>query len=365
MSATAASKKVLIVDDEEPVVELISDILRKYNYEPIPATRWTDAIDVIGNQKPDLILLDLKMPTIDGPSMLEFIRGQGCSLPVIIVSGYINDQVAKDLSKFQVSGFIRKPFQVAKLKEEIDRVLGVEPELLRDTASSDGTDAPSGPAEPQGKASVDLLYSSPPSRAPEPESAPTAGSSDDEVLKALQGRASGSGSTKPPPQTPPPAGPAEKDDANILKALQKSAAPPTHPPQKEAPAPLSQAPKAQETREPVSQVSPTLPPTDTQPSVQDGMVGQPPSLEHARIQQGQGHHQGHRTRRKVRSKGAMRRNLVYMGIITLLCVGVAGFLAVMQHYASQVDFAEIKTNAEKSMSKQVKEQLMEELRKGK
>ena len=61
----------------------------------------------------------------------------------------------------------------------------------------------------------------------------------------------------------------------------------------------------------------------------------------------------------------MRRNLIYVGIITLLCVGVAGFLAMMQHYASQVDFEEIKTNAEKSMSKQVKEQLMEELRKGK
>ena len=50
MSATAASKKVLIVDDEEPVAELISDILRKYNYEPRPATRCPNAIDTIGNQ---------------------------------------------------------------------------------------------------------------------------------------------------------------------------------------------------------------------------------------------------------------------------------------------------------------------------
>ena len=73
----------------------------------------------------------------------------------------------------------------------------------------------------------------------------------------------------------------------------------------------------------------------------------------------------HRSRqhgsRPHRSRGASRRNLLYMGIITLLCIFIASFLAIMQWYAAEVDMAEIKKGVTKSMKEQVKEELLKEM----
>ena len=61
-----------------------------------------------------------------------------------------------------------------------------------------------------------------------------------------------------------------------------------------------------------------------------------------------------------RSRSVDRRNMVYMAVITLVCIVVAGFLALMQWYASQVDLEEMKAQAERSMMEQAKEKLIKE-----
>jgi DNA-binding NarL/FixJ family response regulator len=80
-------------------------------------------MEAIGRQQPDLVLLDLKMPTIDGPSMLEFIRKEGLDVSVIIVSGFVTDQVAADLSKLGVSAFVGKPFRAAEILKEVEKAI--------------------------------------------------------------------------------------------------------------------------------------------------------------------------------------------------------------------------------------------------
>ena len=82
-------------------------MLTKSSYEPITATKWTDAIDAITHSSPDLILLDLKMPTIHGTSILGFIRNKEIELPVIVVSGYVTEEVTEELQRHGVSGIIR------------------------------------------------------------------------------------------------------------------------------------------------------------------------------------------------------------------------------------------------------------------
>jgi hypothetical protein len=84
-----------------------------------------------------------------------------------------------------------------------------------------------------------------------------------------------------------------------------------------------------------------------------------------------GHHSsGHSSdhpsrRRRPRSSSYRRRNLTIYGLITLVCVVVAGFLAIMQWYATQIDFEEMKSKAQESMTDQVKEQMLKELQKRK
>lgn len=132
MAISTSNRKILVVDDEVSIVELISEILHRRNYHPIGAVKWTEALDAINNESPDLILLDLKMPTIHGSSMLEFIREEGVDTPVIVVSGFITEEVSQELSGIGVSGFIGKPFQASQLIAEIERVLGKPetPEVL-------------------------------------------------------------------------------------------------------------------------------------------------------------------------------------------------------------------------------------------
>ena len=161
MAISTSNRKILVVDDEEKIVELISEILTQRNYHPIGAVRWTDALDAISNGSPDLILLDLKMPTIHGSSMLEFIREEGIDIPVIVVSGFITEEVTQELSGIGVSGFIGKPFQASQLIVEIERVLG-KPETPEAPASS----APSlqesdGEAADKVSASTDDLHQQP------------------------------------------------------------------------------------------------------------------------------------------------------------------------------------------------------------
>lgn len=117
-------KRVLVIDDEETVVKPIEHILRMYHYEPFTATQWTDALDLLERETFDLITIDLEMPTIDGPTMLKFIRESGHVMPVVVVSASITDKTPDDLAEFDVSAFVYKPFRVSHIKEIIEEVIG-------------------------------------------------------------------------------------------------------------------------------------------------------------------------------------------------------------------------------------------------
>ena len=121
---STAPKTVLIIDDEPSIVDLLTDILKSANYRPIGAVKWTDAVDAIGHESPSLILLDLKMPTIAGPPLLEFIWNEGVQIPVIIVSGFITDEVSDDLKQLDVEAFVQKPFRATDILAHVERVIG-------------------------------------------------------------------------------------------------------------------------------------------------------------------------------------------------------------------------------------------------
>jgi len=156
----ATAKRVLVIDDEETVAKPIEHILRLYNYEVTITTQWIDALELLQSQSFDLITLDLEMPTIDGPTMLKFIREHGLETPVIIVSASITEKTPQDLAEFNVSAFVYKPFKVSHIKEIIEQTIGE-----------------SGSAEPEEQVDLDkFLQSSPQVLAPrkneEPEEKP-------------------------------------------------------------------------------------------------------------------------------------------------------------------------------------------------
>ena len=108
-------KRILILDDEPGILEVLEVYLKSQNFEPFVTSQWTEAVDLIFHNPPDLILLDLKMPTIQGDKVLEFVRQQSSTLPVIIVSAHLSEKMMQDLRRLGANGFAPKPFKFDKL----------------------------------------------------------------------------------------------------------------------------------------------------------------------------------------------------------------------------------------------------------
>ena len=125
-------KQILIVDDEPDFSELVQYRLAEENYAFSIATNSTDALNAAWNQPPDLILLDLLLPDLDGLSVCEIFARHPATqhIPVIMITA-----VGSDVTRFsaEVAGarhFFAKPVDFEKLKSAIRSLLGL-PEATR------------------------------------------------------------------------------------------------------------------------------------------------------------------------------------------------------------------------------------------
>ena len=121
--------KILIVDDDQDIRQLLGHRLKARGYVPFFAGDAIAAVNQARNEKPDLILLDLSMPAGDGYVVMERIKAMPAleGTPVIIVSA--RDPLAEE-QRFIDSGadaFFRKPFDYDELLTAISRALGSEP----------------------------------------------------------------------------------------------------------------------------------------------------------------------------------------------------------------------------------------------
>ncbi len=116
-------KKILVIDDEEDILKLLRLRLQQENLNVIVASDGDIGVKSAEQELPDLILLDIMMPEMDGYSCLKEIRKlpKTKDIPVLMLSGKEEEKV-RDLFAFQkISGYFEKPFElddiVAKIKE--------------------------------------------------------------------------------------------------------------------------------------------------------------------------------------------------------------------------------------------------------
>ena len=108
-------KKILIVDDEKPIVEILTYNLRKEGYETIEAYDGEQAITLALTQKPDLILLDIMLPKVDGLTVCKRIRHTLTNVPILILSAK-DEEIDKILGlELGADDYITKPFSVREL----------------------------------------------------------------------------------------------------------------------------------------------------------------------------------------------------------------------------------------------------------
>ena len=114
--------KLLIVDDEIDVREFAKRFFLKRNIEVFTASGGGDALQIIGTERPDLVLLDVQMEGINGIEMLKKLRAGNNRVKVIMVTGAEDINIINEANLLDVKGYIHKPL----ILEELEKIVLAE-----------------------------------------------------------------------------------------------------------------------------------------------------------------------------------------------------------------------------------------------
>ena len=117
-------KTILILDDEEVVRKVLRAMLEGQGYRVLEASEGAEALRLLGEERPDLILVDLTMPGMSGIEFVEALRTQAeMPAPFIILTGTDREEIEKLSEALGASSFLQKPFSRDELLEKIESVL--------------------------------------------------------------------------------------------------------------------------------------------------------------------------------------------------------------------------------------------------
>lgn len=123
LSENGQLHKILIVDDDRSVRLVLSTILKKNGFVPLEASNGPEGISIFLSEHPVCVLLDLKMPEMDGMQTLDALKKNDPYVPVIIVTGYADIPTAVRTIKLGAYDFLTKPPQVDKLVLTLKRAI--------------------------------------------------------------------------------------------------------------------------------------------------------------------------------------------------------------------------------------------------
>ena len=119
--------KILIVDDEEHIRFLYSEELTEAGYEVITAESGYQLLEKIEDEKPDLVVLDIKMIDYNGLDLLQDIRNKFYNLPVVLCTAY--DTFKEDMKSIAADFYVIKSFDLTELKSKISMALEANVEV--------------------------------------------------------------------------------------------------------------------------------------------------------------------------------------------------------------------------------------------
>ena len=119
-------KKILVADDEADFLKVVIARLAKRGYEVISAANGKEAVELIQQHHPDLILLDFKMPHMDGEQVCQWVKAneQFKKIPVLFMTAS-TEFFARDIMKQSLAvGYLVKPFEPNDLFERVQKLVG-------------------------------------------------------------------------------------------------------------------------------------------------------------------------------------------------------------------------------------------------
>ncbi len=122
-----AKGKILIVDDEQDVRDIFQDRLEKGGYNALMAEDGEEAIKILRSGdnmiNVGVIFCDIRMPKVNGIECIDFLKQQAPGIPVVVVTGYPDAEVAKDLLKKGVKEYLVKPLDKERMMAIVENLV--------------------------------------------------------------------------------------------------------------------------------------------------------------------------------------------------------------------------------------------------
>ena len=115
--------KILVVDDEQGMREFLTMLLEKQGHRVITAAEGEQALQLVAEQTPDLVISDLRMPKMDGIGLLAGIRDQHPHLPVILITAYASSDSTIQAMRLGADDYITKPFRIDEIRLVVEKAL--------------------------------------------------------------------------------------------------------------------------------------------------------------------------------------------------------------------------------------------------
>jgi len=115
--------KILVIDDEQGIRNLLDTLLRRKGYDVVLAESGRQGLELFRRERPDVIVLDLKMPEMDGLTVLQQIKNLDPGKPVIILTGAGTAEAEKQVRALGVTEYVEKEFSLHLLGDSLKRLL--------------------------------------------------------------------------------------------------------------------------------------------------------------------------------------------------------------------------------------------------
>ena len=115
---------ILVVDDDLSILETVGAILAMEGYSVETATNGREALDKLGRARPSLVLLDMRMPVLDGWGFAREMKARGETVPIVVMTAA--QDARRWANEIGAAAYVPKPFEVPDLLDTVERLRGSE-----------------------------------------------------------------------------------------------------------------------------------------------------------------------------------------------------------------------------------------------
>ena len=118
-------RKILIIDDQPGIRLLLNEVFKKEGYTPLLAANGMEALKIFEEELIDCVLLDMKIPGMNGLEILKHLKAKNKRIPVIMMTAYGEQELIDEAMKLGASNYFTKPFNIFEVLEEVNEILKV------------------------------------------------------------------------------------------------------------------------------------------------------------------------------------------------------------------------------------------------